>query len=417
MSNSNTIEHNKDELNPPDFLNKEFFEKILRDSEKDEHLQITKLDILPGSNPGDHFGSVMFKAVVTYSSKENENSTKSLVVKLAPVEEGLKMEFLQDLPIFDREIQVYTKILSEMKKIMESIEDDEELAPRLLYYSTKPQLLVLEDVRKFGYGMHYKFFDFDNTVKILKKLAKFHALSYYMNDNKYVYKTDLTAFKTIIDKAILEKMNILYEGFDYLSEEVKNWPGFDGIAAKLATQKESFIGKLLDTYQPNPEPGFNVLCHGDFHLKNMMFIKHGGEIQKTMFLDFQTCFWGSPAIDLIYILYGIGGTECRARRGEILSIYHKTLSDYLKRLGCMRKPPTVLDLNIEMLKMGTIELLWSVCYLQFYALDFTKISFEDIFNPSPEVLSKMRKTVYTNEEIVKVLKEVLPELYYKGILA
>ncbi|XP_055695949.1 uncharacterized protein LOC129797409 [Lutzomyia longipalpis] len=411
-----TIHFNKDEVNPPDFLNQEFFENVLQTSENDKALKITQLKLVPGTKPGDHFASIMFKAIISYTTKGKTIEDRSLVIKTMPVEEGIKRDMLKDMPIFDREIAMYTQVLPEMKRIMESIGDDEVLSPKLIYQSTDPLILIFDDITKHGYEMHYGFYDFDNTVKVLKKLAKYHALSFYMNDNKYNTSIDMQNYATMMSSDMFEKLKVFTEGFTYLADEVKNWPGYEAIAEKLATQNVTFMEKLIQLYQPNQEPKFNVLCHGDFHIKNMMFIKNGQDIDKTMFLDFQISFWGSPAIDLIYVFYAIGNAECRRRRGEILAIYHATLTEYLNRLGCLGKPPSLLELNMEVLKRGAMELLWAVGFLPFLCLDFTKIDMEAIVDPSPEVMGNMRRMMYKNEEIVKILREVLPDLLYKGIL-
>ncbi|XP_059621270.1 uncharacterized protein LOC132264938 [Phlebotomus argentipes] len=416
VENGETIQYNKDEVNPPDFLNKELFEKVLRKEENDKALTITSLKLIPGTRPGDHFASVMFKAIVSYTSRGKQVDSRSLVVKTMPVEEGLKKDMLENAPIFDREIEMYTEVLPEMKRIMESIGDNEIIAPKLIHHSKDPTIIIFEDISPQGYKMHDGLFGFDNTVKVLKKLAKYHALSYYMNDNKYNTSVDVTKLKNMMSDEMIAKFKGLFEGFDYLKAEVDNWPGYEVIAEKLATQNATFPPKLLKIYESNPEPGFNVLCHGDFHIKNMMFIKNGEDIDKTMFLDFQISFWGSPAIDLIYILYAIGDADCRKRRGEILSIYHECFCDYLNRLGCFKKAPTLLDLNIEMLKKGTMEIMLGVCFLPFFALDFSKVDLNDVVDPTPEVMANMRKMLYANADVVKVLREILPDLLYKGIL-
>ncbi|XP_055696334.1 uncharacterized protein LOC129797607 [Lutzomyia longipalpis] len=408
--------YNKDEINPPDFLNQDFFENVLRESENDKALKITQLKLVPGTKPGDHFASIMFKAIISYTSKGKTIEDRALVIKTMPVEEGIKKDMLKDMPIFDREIDMYTKVLPEMMRVMESIGDKEVLAPRLIYHSTDPPTLIFEDITKLGYEMHNGFFDFTNTVLIIKKLAKFHAVSFYMNDNKYNH-IDIAKYKTITGEEMLEKMKVFFDGFDYLKEEVENWPGYEVVAEKLAIQNATFMEKIRKVYQPNPESSINVLCHGDFHVRNMMFIKNGQDIKETMFLDYQVSFWGSPAVDLIYVLYAVGNAECRKRREELLSIYHGALTEYLNNLGCLKKPPSLLELNIEMLKKGAMEMLWSICFLPFFHMDFTKVDIEDFVNPTPEVMGRMRKMMYTDENMVKILKVVLPELLYKGILA
>ncbi|XP_059621219.1 uncharacterized protein LOC132264900 [Phlebotomus argentipes] len=411
-----TMQYNKDEVNPPEFLNEQYFENALRKAENDKALKITNLQLLPGTKPGDHFASIMFKAIISYTSKGKEVNSRSLIVKTMPIEDGIKMTMLQEMPFFKTEISMYTEILPEMKRIMESIGDYEEMFPKLVYCGTEPPTLIFEDITKHGYAMHNGFYDFENAMKVVKKLAKFHALSYYMNDNKYSYKFDFTQFKTIMTEQMFEKFKIFFEGFEYIKDEVASWPGYESFAEKLSGQSKNFFHTLLKVYEPNDEPELNVLCHGDFHIRNMMFIEKDANIDKTMFLDFQICFWGSPLIDLFYVLYSIGSTECRNRREEVLTIYHNFFSDYLKQLGCLRKPPTLLQLNIEMLKKGTMEVLWGICFYPFFCLDFTKVDMDTVVNPDEQNKENMKELMYKNKEYLAVVKEVLPYMVYKGIL-
>ncbi|XP_059621215.1 uncharacterized protein LOC132264897 [Phlebotomus argentipes] len=409
--------YNKDELTPPDFLNEAFFLGVLQKVEKDRDLKIAKFEMIPGTKAGDHFASIMFKAIISYTSRGKEVNSRSLVVKTMPVEEGMKKEMMTEMPIFDREIEMYTKVLPEMVRLMESIGDFEELAPRMLYYSTDPLIIIFEDISKFGYEMHQGFLDFDNAIKIVKKLAKFHALSFYINDNKYAHKFDFTKYKGImITENTIDKMQVFVDGLSAMKEEVETWTEFEKIAEKIEVVRTTFLRKLLSVYYPNPEPGFNVLCHADFHIKNMMFIKNGEDIDKTMFLDFQMCFWGSQAVDLIYVLYAIGNAATRARKGEVVSIYHKTFNEYLERLGCLRKGPSLLELNIDITKHGQLEVLLGLCFLPFFSLDFTKVDMDQVMDPTPEMLAQMQRMVYKNPDVVAILKEVLPSLLYKGLL-
>uniref|UniRef100_A0A7G3AJI2 Putative ecdysteroid kinase n=2 Tax=Lutzomyia longipalpis TaxID=7200 RepID=A0A7G3AJI2_LUTLO len=410
------MQYNKDEVTPPSFLNHDFFVMVLSKAENDKDLTITELEMKPGTKPGDHFASIMFKAIVSYKTRGTEVLGRSLVVKTVPIEEGLKKDFLTEMPIFTRETDMYTKVLPEMKRIMESIGDDEELAPRLIYHSSDPVVLIFEDISKFGYEMQYDFYNFENTMKIVKKLAKYHALSFFMNDNKYGNKIDFTEYKHVMKDEMIEQMKVFFDGFRYLKDDIKTWPGYEEIGEKIGALEKTFTKNLFKVYEPNPEPGFNVLCHGDFHIRNMMFIKNKDDLEKTMFLDFQICFWGSPAVDLIYILYSIGDTDTRKRRGEMLRIYHEALTEYLNRLGCLKKPPSLLQLNIEMLQRGPMEVFWSTCIFPFFCMDFSKVDMETVFTPSEDNMLEMRKAMYKNQRTVNLLKEVLPDLLYKGIL-
>ncbi|XP_055678330.1 uncharacterized protein LOC129787056 [Lutzomyia longipalpis] len=417
MTDAEGNRSNQYELTPPEFLNQDFLLDVLRSVENDKGLVIKDLNIAPGTKPGDHFASIMFKARISYRTRGKDVTSRSFVIKTKPVAEGMKKEMFKDSPIFEREIDMYTKILPEMTRIMESIGDREQIAPRLLYHSKDPMILIFEDITMFGYEMYTEFLDFENTAKIAKKLAKFHALSFYMHDNKYVHNFDFPQYNGIMfTKDNIDKMQFFLSGLTSMKEEVEAWEGYEKIAEKIGSITEKQLLSLLDMYKPNPEPGFNVLCHSDFHIKNMMFIKKNADIDKILLLDFQMCFWGSPALDVLYLLYVIGNASVRQRRGEMVSIYHNTFTDYLNQLGCLRQGPTLLELNIELLKLAPFELIMGIWMLPIFSLDLSQFDAAAIDNPTPEVLANMQKMIFKIPPIVEILKEVLPPLYYKGAM-
>lgn len=70
-------------------------------------------------------------------------------------------------------------------------------------------------------------------------------------------------------------------------DEIKTWDGFEMITEKL----ENFVGKFEangeKVFQTNGSTdGFNVLNHGDFHIKNMVFKKDsGGKLSDVLFVS------------------------------------------------------------------------------------------------------------------------------------
>ncbi|GAB0087171.1 LOC111597534 [Sergentomyia squamirostris] len=410
----NSIKENNGELNPPDFLNRDFFEKVLQSDESDKALKINKFDIIPASKPGEHIASIMFKAIIDYTSRGKKVTGRRLIVKTTPVEEGVRKDLLKEHPLFDRETDMYTKVLPEMKKIMKSIGDDEEMAAKIVYFGKDPVVIILEDVTMSGYSMDPGLQNFDNTIKILKKLAKFHAISFYMNDNKYAQILDLTKYEAVISEDFMKNFQVFFEGFESLKEQVDKWPGYEKVSKTLIDLNTKFPERLAKVYKSNPD--YSILCHGDFHVKNMMFIKNGESIEKTMFLDYQLSFWGSPAIDLIYVIYAIADDEALARRGELLFTYHASFCEYLTRLGCLKKPPSLLDLNKEILDKGAAELLLGICCLPFFRMDISKMDLAAFADPTRDAMTAMRRMTYSDEKIVKMLEIVLPDLLHRGIL-
>uniref|UniRef100_A0A1L8DYJ5 Putative ecdysteroid kinase n=1 Tax=Nyssomyia neivai TaxID=330878 RepID=A0A1L8DYJ5_9DIPT len=414
MANNSEQIIKESEFEPPDFLNQTFFEDVLQKYEKNNTLTVTNLNISSATKPGDNFSSIVLKVNVSYTFVGDEKIfLKSLIVKTVPVEDGSRKEMLQYLPVFEREIDVYEKVIPEMMRIMNGLGDPEEFAPRLIFCSRDPKVLILDNLSDRSFEMHMNLHNFQSTVQVVKKLAKFHALSLYINENK-PSTIDLTKYKTVTTKEDIDKAKVFYGGLEYLKEEVKSWQGYEKIAEKLDAKSRTYVDELLKAFEPNED--FNVFCHADFHIKNFMFKMENGIVSETIFLDFQLSQWGSPAIDLVPIFYALGDSECRKRRGEIICIYHEYLVDYIKRLGCLTKIPSLLELNIDLLKKGALEIVWGITFLPFFYPFFANMDMEAVEDPSTEAMNKIRKIMYSNEDVAEALKEILFELLYKGIL-
>lgn len=56
-------------------------------------------------------------------------------------------------------------------------------------------------------------------------------------------------------------------------EVLKTWgKEMEPIAEKLTALAPTLVTKLFKIYSANPAgQGYNVLCHGDFHLRNLLF--------------------------------------------------------------------------------------------------------------------------------------------------
>lgn len=71
-------------------------------------------------------------------------------------------------------------------------------------------------------------------------------------------------------------------------------------------------------------------------------------------IDFQMCIWATPAIDIFYALYALVDHEARDRREELIGHYHGHFTKTLTKLGYMNAPPTLLDLQVELLRNGLL---------------------------------------------------------------
>lgn len=72
-----------------------------------------------------------------------------------------------------------------------------------------------------------------------------------------------------------------------------------------------------------------------------------------MQIDYQYCVWATPAIDLLYALHLVCQPDVRAaRRSELIQFYYKELTRTLLKMGYLRAPPTLQQLQIELLQNG-----------------------------------------------------------------
>lgn len=138
-------------------------------------------------------------------------------------------------------------------------------------------------------------------------------------------------------------------------ESLRTWSGCERFVEPFERAYADYCDRLHDIYCcKTPGRLYNVLNHGDFHAKNLLhqFNDEGG-IAESRFLDFQACCWSTPAIDLYYLLNNIVHYKVKAaHKEEIISFYHAEFTAALKAIGYLGYIPTMLDLQIELLRNG-----------------------------------------------------------------
>lgn len=166
----------KDELIPPIWMDGAFFTVALKAYLSDPNVQVNDFTITPGTKPGEHYGSVMFKVTINFLT-QNHDTTLKVVVKAIPEVEGHKKEFLEASSTFQNEAKLYSKILPEMQKL------EDFLAPKLIYQNMNWPVIILEDISPGGYKtLDDVTSDWNQIQLAIKKLAQFHALSICLDE-------------------------------------------------------------------------------------------------------------------------------------------------------------------------------------------------------------------------------------------
>jgi hypothetical protein len=62
------------------------------------------------------------------------------------------------------------------------------------------------------------------------------------------------------------------QAYEYITSAMPTWDGFEKLVEPIKNFKDVLLEKNLKTYTPNSGPGaWNVLNHGDFLMKNLMY--------------------------------------------------------------------------------------------------------------------------------------------------
>lgn len=182
-----------------------------------------------------------------------------------------------------------------------------------------PPVVILEDIRVDNFSMIYHGVCYDDLQPVIERIALFHALSLVVH-KRNVKVTDYT--NNMIVEKTRDMLKTLLRGLQIIIEQTKTWGGFEDIHEKLKRNQSKILDNLFAVHKRDRGWGYNVLNHGDFHIRNMMF-KRGsdGRVEEVKFLDFQLSHWGSPALDLAYLIHINGDIGVAERREEVYPKY------------------------------------------------------------------------------------------------
>lgn len=357
----------------PSWLNKEFFTTVIRHHSTDDEAEVTDFNVKTNANPGENFVSLILWVEINYTTSLKASNSLSVVIKLPPTT-GIQGEFSQTSSIYVTEQDMYDGPLHKIKNLLESVGDYAKTHPKLVYQVTKPhRAIVMEDLGAQGYArITQPLPNYEDSKRVFQRLAKYHAAGFFLIKQNAV---DSSQFKDSIfhmENPMIRE-TFLNEPFDVLCDVLTSWGGMDEYVVRLKRFRENYIPMGQRLYEPDPN-GYNVLNHGDFHIKNLLFKSNGDTIEDFYFMDFQVAVVASPCVDLFYALYNMISDENRRnRRNEIIYDYHLEFANTLKRLSFDGEIPTLQDLQIELLKHGRMEVVKCVCFKLFFFLDTAKL--------------------------------------------
>lgn len=322
-----------------------------------------------------------------------------------------------DSVIFAIETKMYLEILPEIQKLINLSGDQSTLAPKMIYSSNEPApILIFEDISPKGFSTCDETGLSLELAKIsVNRLGQYHAASMVIDSkNNKIKEYNQGLFNLNIGGEGLGFMTLNIQQF---IEALKTWPGYEIYVEKFEKFLKNFHEMGRKKTLPNePGVGYNVLNHGDFHAKNLMFKNiENPSSAELMLIDYQIGFYGSPAYDVYYSIYAMVEFEARVHFDEIVSHYYESFSKSLKNMDYKERIPSFADLQDELLRFGFFEVFLNICFTPFIFLDFKTVKLEDLFS-SNENGNNVRNVLFSNPELIKFLKSQLPIYLEKGFL-
>ncbi|XP_053693854.1 uncharacterized protein LOC128741816 isoform X2 [Sabethes cyaneus] len=234
---------------------------------------------------------------------------------------------------FANEINAYTELVP----VLEDFSRNRLPFPQCLYAGTDAEgdLIVLEDLQCRDLYMvdRRKSLTFWQCRIIMRELANFHAVSLAMKQiqparflnmkkkvREIVYNDEAAEFYThSLETSLRGALDSLhYSNRDRsLDAPIK---AVERLRGKLYTIMSS-------TVRNSAEP-WNVLCHGDIWVNNLMFNENK---EQAKLIDLQAMRYTSLVIDIIHLLYTSAGAKVRlSHTDELLQIYHEALIKSLR---------------------------------------------------------------------------------------
>ncbi|KAE8573786.1 uncharacterized protein [Halyomorpha halys] len=269
---------------------------------------------------GAQFGSGL--NFVTLNVKGTTEESLDIVVKSA-------VSFRPDsLGLFQVELLMY-------KEVLPALGFKTEWYPKFYYgfvdhENPENSVLIFDNLKSRNYSNSPSkiFLDYGHISVAMKKLAKFHSLSFIL---KHEHAQKFEELKNKIKGCSIE-----------LPESMKSEANVDAQIAVRAFQEEhgkeelleqflnvlGNMGQIMELFDEPKEP-FAVICHGDFCNNNVIYKydKNGSPID-CAFLDFQMSRYSTIVSDLSFFLYLNTDSELREKYwDEFLKIYWETLRE------------------------------------------------------------------------------------------
>ncbi|XP_063597723.1 uncharacterized protein LOC134774290 [Penaeus indicus] len=334
----------------PTEITQESVEAALK-NDKGSDARLVSFTVQECTKKGDNFATLVVRVNVNFSKETGYYST-SYIVKCDP----RRLKALQDFIYvgFQKELVFYQQLSHELQLQLQDAGQTPLKVPRCFYASFEEnrEVIFLEDLAPKGFKMSDRNVGVDaaHTKLILEELAGLHAASYLLKakipDLNKRYPILNLDWLTYADSARRSTQGLFSDIMDSASKLLRHIGGYEGAVAWLDKNKLR-AAEMIET-ELRRVPPFDVLCHGDCWINNVLFrYTDEGVPVEVMLLDLQLVRHASLATDLNYLLHAsLKGQTRRDNLSSFLAAYYQRFSQVLAAGGCA-VPFSLQDLTQE----------------------------------------------------------------------
>ncbi|XP_013110859.1 uncharacterized protein LOC106089560 [Stomoxys calcitrans] len=396
----------------PTWLDLEYIKKIIQRYTNNQLVEIKSFKVSSATAKGENYLSALYMLDVRYKNNvddESETWERSFMLKTR-LENELVEQLEEHLDVFVREAQYYTAISDEIDKLLGA--DVSIFGPKTVYVDER--IIVMENLKLRGYsiGDVKQGLNESQCLLVLRKLGKFHAVSMVLyGKNPDIFRFHLPG--NISDHP--SPMHMIYKACVKTTIEYCNaTEDLKKFVPKLEVFGQSIIAKLINVYSRNLNDRYHVLNHGDVWVNNLMFHAHEPDV---LFIDFQEGFYGSPGIDLNYLIFtSLQADVFQCHFDDLVLAYHQSLCDTLVELNYQHRIPTLDDVKKEIYSKGFHGLATATCLLPILINENTELADPENFVLETDEAIQNRRKIFYNQNFGDRLKIFLKFFEDFGIL-
>ncbi|XP_045586381.2 uncharacterized kinase-like protein D1044.1 [Procambarus clarkii] len=368
-------------------------------ADKGSEADLVSWSVKDFTHKGDNYITIVTSVSVKFTLAGRE-STSSYVIKLKP--QMPPGEVLSEFfaAIFKKEAEFFQEILPLLNAELTTRGFGCLRMAKWFYSSLKKDegMIFLEDLRSRGFKMfdRKKGMDVAHATLVLQELARFHAASLLLKatapekdlaDRFTHIKVDWMNFPENVKKHFNDMFSI------YIlcsSELLHNMEGYEVAEQWLARHKNNSIDLIELQLARNSK--FDVFCHGDCWMNNVLFrYNEDGDPVEVMLLDLQFNRVASPATDLNYFLcIGLHGNDRKANWRDFLSSYYDIFRSVMEA-GGRDMPFSLEELHQEYRDKMEYGIIYAIFFLPFLLGE--REDAPDIINMKEEVMSNFLEQI------------------------